>query len=177
MQLRRESHDTRHISNTDGGLLRWSLNFSKLINSDPQILGLTIAQAAQYATLHSQFATALAAADPSIRNKGATAAKNDARETLKNEARRLANLIYGTTGVTDSQKITLGLTVRKLRLRLQCRTLRRRLGAVGVGMDSKTGVERYHEQRESRQTNWSSWGIHLQPRGHDATRGAFGLAV
>jgi hypothetical protein len=101
--------------NTDSGLLGWSLNFSDQINSNPDGVGLSPQQAAEYAALHGQFAAAMLAVDPAVRSKTTTAAKNEARDALKNQARRLANLIYGTAGVTDAQKITLGLTVRKAR--------------------------------------------------------------
>src|SRR6185437_8441812 len=42
----------------------------------------------------------------------AVAAKNDARDVLKNSIRSLAYIVQGTTTVTDAQKLELGLTVQ-----------------------------------------------------------------
>ena len=103
--------------NTDGGLLAWSANFSDLISADPAAYGLSASQAADYQAGHGAFAAALAAADPAIRSMTTTAVKNETRDSLKNAGRLLANLVYGTAGVTDAQKFTLGLTVRKAKTR------------------------------------------------------------
>jgi hypothetical protein len=101
------------MPNTDGGLLGWSLNFRNLIQANPLSVGLTPALAAGYGVLHDNYATAYAAAEPSIRSKFSVAQKNAARTELKNQARLLANLIRGTASVTDAQKVELGLTVKK----------------------------------------------------------------
>jgi hypothetical protein len=101
------------LPNSDTGLLRWSANFSSAINADPGSVGLTALLAANYASLHADFASKLAACDPNIRNKAGVVAKNTSRENLKNDARLLARLIYGTASVTDTQKASLGLNVRK----------------------------------------------------------------
>jgi hypothetical protein len=97
---------------TDDGLLAWSLNFKTLITATPTTYGLTAAQATAYGTVHTDFATALAACDPAIRNKTSTNAKNAARTALKIAARQTASLVEGTPTVTDAEKIQLGLTVR-----------------------------------------------------------------
>src|SRR4051812_15554784 len=95
----------------DSELFQWSLNFSTKITATPTAFGLVAGQATAYAALHSAFGTALAAADPAVRNKPATLAKNDARTALKSSARSLAMIIQGTPTVTDGQKASLGLTV------------------------------------------------------------------
>ncbi len=97
---------------SDTGLLAWSLNFSTLITATPTAYGLTAAQATAYATVHSTFATALAACDPNSRNKSAVATKNTARTNLKTQARALASIINGTLTVTLAQKIALGIPPR-----------------------------------------------------------------
>jgi hypothetical protein len=99
------------LPNTDSAILAFSLNFSTKISATPTAFGLTAAQATAYATLHSNFATALAACDPAVRSKPATSAKNDARTALKNQLRMLALAVQATPTVTDSQKISLGLSV------------------------------------------------------------------
>lgn len=96
----------------DTELLAWSLNFSTRITATPTAYGLVAGDATAYAALHTNFATTLAACDPDERNKIATAAKNTAREALKNSARLLAKRVEGTASVTDAQKLELGLNVR-----------------------------------------------------------------
>ena len=97
---------------TDTGLLAWSLNFQTILTASPTTYGLTAAQMTAYGTLHTNYATALAACDPGQRSKTAVAAKNSARSSLKQSARLLANIIDGQSTVTDAQKIDLGLNVR-----------------------------------------------------------------
>jgi hypothetical protein len=97
---------------TDNGLLAWSLNFSTRISAAPVPLGLTAAQATSYATLHTNFSTAMANIDPGEKSRSLVAAKNAARLALKTSARLLASIIQGQASVTDQQKIDLGLTVR-----------------------------------------------------------------
>ncbi len=101
------------LPDRDSALLAWSLNFKSLITATPTAYGLTAEQASVYDALHEAYATALAAADPSIRNKPATATKNVRRAMLKTQARLLAGLIEHTVSVSDAQKLELGLTVRK----------------------------------------------------------------
>ena len=99
---------------TDDGLLAWSLNFKTLITATPTAYGLIrLAQATAYGTVHTNYATALQACDPAIRNKTSTVAKNQARTALKTAAQQTASIVEGTPTVTDSQKISLGLNVRQ----------------------------------------------------------------
>jgi hypothetical protein len=105
---------TSFLPNKDAALLAWSLNFSAKITATPTAYGLTAPQATAYATLHTNYATALAACDPGERSKSLVAAKNAARAALKSSARLLALLVQGTASVTDAQKLELGLTVRAM---------------------------------------------------------------
>ena len=105
---------TGFLPSTDAGLLAWSLNFSTRISATPLVFGLTAQLAAAYQTDHDLFATTLAGCDPSVRNKPAVAAKNDARSALKVRARYLSSLVHGTASVTDAQKLELGLNVRAM---------------------------------------------------------------
>ncbi len=97
---------------SDPGLLAWSLNFKDLITAAPTTYGLTAGDATAYGTVHTAFATALAACDPAVRNKTAVATKNAAKATLKNAATLLANKVYSTAAVTNAQKIELGIPPR-----------------------------------------------------------------
>src|SRR5689334_10032060 len=92
---------------TDDGLLAWSTNFKDLITAAPTTYGLVAGDATAYATVHTAYATALAACDPAQRNKAAVVAKNAARTDLKSKATLLANKIYSTATVTDAQKTEL----------------------------------------------------------------------
>ena len=97
---------------TDTGLLAWSQNFSTLLSAQPTVYGCTLAQAASYAALNSSFTTAMAAVDPGVRSKSAVAAKNTARAALKTNAKQLAAVVMAQPGVSNAQKIALGLKPR-----------------------------------------------------------------
>jgi hypothetical protein len=103
---------TSFFPSKDGGLLRWSENFSQKLSADAGAYGISNEQAAQYAGLHLAFKAAMAASAPTIRSKTTTAQKNSAREALKAQARLLVSIIRGQN-VTDAQKTALGLTVRR----------------------------------------------------------------
>jgi hypothetical protein len=102
----------RSLPTSDSRLLQWSLNFKTLIGATPAAFGLTPALAASYAALHDAYTTALAASDPTNRSRSTTATKNEARTTLRTNARLLMNMIAGTAGVTESQKVELGFALR-----------------------------------------------------------------
>jgi hypothetical protein len=105
---------TSFIPSTDAGLLAWSLNFASFINASPSAYGLSTVQATAYQALHSAYATALAACDPTVRSKSTVAVKNAARTDLKKGLKLLVSVINGQTTVTDGQKIELGLNVRAM---------------------------------------------------------------
>lgn len=100
------------LPDTDGALLAWSGNFSTLLLANYAEYGISLPQAQDYAALHAAFAEALAACQPSLRNKSAVIGKNEARAELKASARVLNRLIQAQPAVTDSQKVGLGLNVR-----------------------------------------------------------------
>lgn len=97
---------------TDAGMLAWAQHFSTMISATPTTYGLVAAQATAYATLVTNYQTALTACEPTVRNKTSTAAKNQAKAALKLSSVQLANIINGQPTVTDAQKIALGLNVR-----------------------------------------------------------------
>ena len=103
---------TSFLPNKDTALLAWSLNFNTLITATPTAYGLSAGLATGYGTLHTNYATALAACEPGSRTRSAVSTKNAARLALKNDARSLAKLVDGTTSVTNAQKLSLGLTVK-----------------------------------------------------------------
>jgi hypothetical protein len=102
----------RTLPETDLALLAWSLNFLTQISATPAVFGLTPEKVAAYATVHEDYAAAMAACDPAIRSQVATAAKNAARAALRTQARMLMSTVRGTPGVSDAQKIALGFALR-----------------------------------------------------------------
>ena len=98
------------FSGTDAELLAGAANFSTLITAAPGPLGLSAGQATFYATLNASYATSYAAAtNPGTRTKAAIATKDTARANLVANSRQLANIIYSTVGVTNTQRVLLGL--------------------------------------------------------------------
>lgn len=104
----------RALPDTDAKLLAWVNNFKTLITAAPTTYGLSAAQATAFGTLVTNFATALAACEPGVRNKSSTATKNNCRDLLKKSARELSSIITGQPNVTDSQRYALGLNVRAI---------------------------------------------------------------
>lgn len=91
-----------------------TLVFSTRISATPTAYGLTAAQATAYATVSSAFRTAYdVAKNPATRTKSNVQAKNDAKKTLQLNAAQLAKIIEAAPGVTNQQKLDLGLNVRK----------------------------------------------------------------
>ncbi len=100
-------------SGTDAALLAGAANFSTLITATPVPLGLTAAQATAFAALNTAFAAAYATAiNPVTRTKVTVAAKDAARALLVANTRLLANIVYSTAGVTNAQKLSLGLRLK-----------------------------------------------------------------
>ena len=103
------------LPQTDAALLAWSVNFLNVLQAGTALeYGVSAAQITQYASLHAAFAAAYQTAkEPNTRTKPNVNTKDTAREALKNDARLLAQLVAGTATVTDAQKLSLGLNVRK----------------------------------------------------------------
>lgn len=102
------------LPQADAELLAWSTNFRTMITAAPATFGLTAAQATEYATTQEAYASAFQVAkDPSTRTRPTIAAKDAAKTDLQTASRLLAKIVEGTAAVTDAQKLSLGLTVRK----------------------------------------------------------------
>lgn len=97
---------------SDSGLLAYSQNFLNLITATPTAFGLVASDATSYGTVHLAYQTALAACEPDSRSKPAVITKNAARTSLKNAFTLLANKVYSSAAVTDSQKTQLGIPPR-----------------------------------------------------------------
>jgi hypothetical protein len=103
-----------YIPTQDSLLVPWTQNFSALITASPTSYGLTAGDASAYATLSANYVTAYnAAIAGGTRGPMAVSTKNGAKAALISQARQLATIIQATPAVTDDQKVSLGLTVRK----------------------------------------------------------------
>jgi hypothetical protein len=101
------------LPSKDADLLAWSANYSALLTSEAASIGILPAQATAYAALHTAFAAALeTATEPSTRTRSAVAAKDAAKAPLKAMARDLARIINAFPGITNAQRIDLGLNPR-----------------------------------------------------------------
>ena len=102
------------LPNGDGELLSWSRVFRDKILASGGSMGIPLERAERYAALHDAFAAAMEViGDPARRTIISTSEKNQARTTLKTDARLLARVIDGQATVTAADKIGLGLTVRQ----------------------------------------------------------------
>ena len=101
------------LPSQDRALQTWATNASTILTADATSYGLTAAIASTFSGLVSGFSGALTTAlEPSTRTKGTIAAKNTARNAMKDYARLWARVVQGTASVTDQMKIDLGITVR-----------------------------------------------------------------
>lgn len=101
------------IPRRDVDLLQWSRNLSARISADPQSVFLTPQQAAEYATLHLAYAQAFQLSqNPGTAAPSSFVEKDRARDELKRMARQLTGWIRAQ-GVTDAQRIALGLRPRR----------------------------------------------------------------
>ncbi len=98
---------------TEAELYAGSIHFSQTISLDPAAYGLNQQQADDYAAANALWVAAYeAAADEQTRTRLLVAAKRAAAATIRALASNLAQIINGTPGVSDAQKLDLGLSVR-----------------------------------------------------------------
>jgi len=98
------------IPHRDGEALTWMKNFSTLITAAPATYGLVAADATAIAVAVGEFNTALTVAlEPSTRTKVTVNTKNEKRAAAEGVCRQYAGVIKHNAGVTDSDKIALGV--------------------------------------------------------------------
>jgi len=101
-----------YFPSTDAGLVNWAQNISQKLAIDYAAYGITQERSDEFAALVAAYAEAFRlAADPSTRTKGKVASRNDARESMKNDARLIVSIVRGQSTVTGEQKILLGITL------------------------------------------------------------------
>jgi hypothetical protein len=99
---------------TDAEMLSYSANFSSKVSDDPTAVGETVASAAALATLQAAYADKLVlATEPDTRTKVTVHDKRVAREALENSLKAMTKRIDGNPNVSDSQRISIGIPIRK----------------------------------------------------------------
>jgi hypothetical protein len=97
---------------TDSGMFTWSEHLAAKLLAAPEAYGVTQEAAAELAALQADYAAAyLRASDPSTRTRSAVIGRRAALAALKAAARRAVMAVRADPGVTDAQKVDLGLTV------------------------------------------------------------------
>ena len=97
----------------ESALLDWGLNLARALAQSPGTLGVSPEAAAAFAAVCQQYRTAhKRATNTATRTAITIAAKNAAKESLKAEARVIVRTIEGH-GVSDVQRIDLGLNIRR----------------------------------------------------------------
>jgi hypothetical protein len=97
----------------DEQIVPFTANMSQRLVADPGAYGIDPGTAAHFAELAEAYRVAyLASCDPALKSKILVIRKDEARDALEAEARRL-NRIIQANDVTDVQKIQLGLSTRR----------------------------------------------------------------
>lgn len=103
-----------YIPAKEAAFFTWSANFSTLLSAAPTTYGLVAADAAALATLQAAYVLAYnAAKSGATRGPATIASKDAARANLTARDRLLAGNIQRNVNVTNTQKTSLGITVRK----------------------------------------------------------------
>jgi hypothetical protein len=101
-----------YIPPKDADLALWAQNFADLIDASPALYGLLPADAVAIFTANLTFQTAfVVATNPATRTTVSIAAKNAAKVALITLARTYASQIRINPGVTNADKLDLGLNL------------------------------------------------------------------
>ena len=101
-----------YIPQKDGLLNTWALNFTTLLTADPTRYGLVAGDAAAAAASYTDFAAAYALAiNPTTRTKLNVTTKDAKRVIMLQTLRAYALLIRANHGVSDADKVAIGLTL------------------------------------------------------------------
>jgi hypothetical protein len=106
---------TSYLPATFVGFADWLANFSTLLTASPTTYGLTPTDATAVAAQNTSYQAAYtAASDPTTRTSVTVAAQSAARTAAEAVVRPLAVSISLNSGVTDDDKVAIGVTVRKM---------------------------------------------------------------
>jgi hypothetical protein len=104
-----------YIPSTDAGVLSFTTNFSTIVTASAVALGLSAGQATALATKVSSYSASLSAStDPSTRGPAAVFSKLEKKRDLVAYVRQLARIIQANPAVTNDQRFSLGLPIRRL---------------------------------------------------------------
>jgi hypothetical protein len=102
-----------YLPSRESELVVWMQNFAGQVTEDPARYGLTEAQGTQLGTLNTNFQQNYDLANhPQTRSPTNIEAKNVAKRELIAYTRQLVEVIQGQPSTTDTQRRTLGITVR-----------------------------------------------------------------
>jgi len=105
---------TNYIPQKDQQLETWALNFATVLNTSYLGYGLQSSDAVLINdTVNAYSAALLVATTPATRTKDSVAAKNAARNNMLVIVRRYAQNIQTNPAISDEQKATIGITLRK----------------------------------------------------------------
>ncbi len=100
---------------TDAGLLAWTNNFFTGIQVSPTAVGLTAAQVTVYDDVYSEWRSKLMTAqNPATRGTLTIFVKNECKKQIIAISREFAAIVQAFPGTTNEQRVSLGLTVRKV---------------------------------------------------------------
>lgn len=104
------TQQTPYIPETDAGARQWLNNFAAIVASDPAAVGLTVADATTLTALAETYDALFDAANnPITRTPGIIADKDAARNQAVATFRTYAQQVKRNAGVSDQQKLDLGL--------------------------------------------------------------------
>jgi hypothetical protein len=103
---------TPYIPPKDSDLLAWATNFDNLITATPAVYGLVAADATAITAVVAPYQAAQAVVDnPATKTSVTVAAKNTAKQAMLAVVRVYAQTIAHNAGVTDADKLALGLNL------------------------------------------------------------------
>ena len=99
---------------TDGPLATWASSFARQISANPETFYVSLTTAAAVQAAADQYAASyLAAVDPDTRSRRTIQTKDTHREALRETVAPVVAQIQAQPAVTDTQRQSLGLRVRK----------------------------------------------------------------
>lgn len=129
-------------------LYNGSQNFAQKIVLAPAMYGLTQQTADMYASANNYWRSTFdACRNPQTRTQVLISTKNAARDEIRRRSSLLAKIIEGTASVTDTQKLELGLSVRKTPAPIPAPTDRPAVDVVSV--NGRTVTMRIHDSASS----------------------------
>jgi hypothetical protein len=101
--------NSSYFPTRDSLLVTWANTFASVLSASPATYNSTAAIATAFQTVANDLASAYETCmEPATRTKGTIAQKNQARQTMKFEARKIVRAIYANPP-TDQQLIDIGL--------------------------------------------------------------------